>query len=496
MQRLIGWIAAAGVLVGICCGAARAEERWYVVLLQGQKTGWMMERSEVEETGRLRNTSELVLKIGRGATAVEMKMRSVSLEEADGTPVRTESDTQQGLTNVSRKFDFTKTKVIERVTQGGRLTTNTHELPRGDWMMPGAAARETRRLLDAGETEFVISMLDTSMGLQVVDVTTRVKGETVVEAFGKTVPAVEHEVLQSILPGIVTREFVGLDGEMVRSTLSLGPGMELTILAADEATAKSNFDAPELMASTLVKPDKPIKDARWSSRATYILRVSKGKMPELPSEGRQHVKVLDEQSVEVSYHQYPERLFPGFTEDSYLAATSAADSNDPEIVKLVEKATDGIDKMNKHARAAAMRTYVNLHITGKDLSVGFATASEVCRTGEGDCTEHAVLLAAMLRADGIPSRVVSGLIYVDNFLGEEGVFGYHMWTQVYLVRRTQAEGGWAWYDFDATLPGNRWTDATHIALSTSDLSDSGTMNTMVSLANVLGSLEIEVVEVQ
>ena len=39
-------------------------------------------------------------------------------------------------------------------------------------------------------------------------------------------------------------------------------------------------------------------------------------------------------------------------------------------------------------------------------------------------------------------------------------------------------------------------DATHIALSTSDLSDVGTMNTMVALAGVLGSLEIEVVEVK
>ena len=43
-----------------------------------------------------------------------------------------------------------------------------------------------------------------------------------------------------------------------------------------------------------------------------------------------------------------------------------------------------------------------LLFTEKDLSVGFATAADVARTAQGDCTEHAVLLAALLRASDIP----------------------------------------------------------------------------------------------
>ena len=41
-----------------------------------------------------------------------------------------------------------------------------------------------------------------------------------------------------------------------------------------------------------------------------------------------------------------------------------------------------------------------------------ATAAEVARSREGDCTEHAVLLAALARARGIPARVAMGLVYV------------------------------------------------------------------------------------
>ena len=73
-----------------------------------------------------------------------------------------------------------------------------------------------------------------------------------------------------------------------------------------------------------------------------------------------------------------------------------------------------------------MRASVHHYIDDKSLGVGFASASEVCATREGDCSEHAVLLVALLRAAGIPSRAVSGVVYVDSFVGERQVFGFHV----------------------------------------------------------------------
>ena len=34
--------------------------------------------------------------------------------------------------------------------------------------------------------------------------------------------------------------------------------------------------------------------------------------------------------------------------------------------------------------------------------------------GSGDCTEHAVLLAAVVKARGLPARVCHGLVYVEQ----------------------------------------------------------------------------------
>ena len=144
------------------------------------------------------------------------------------------------------------------------------------------------------------------------------------------------------------------------------------------------------------------------------------------------------------------------------------------------------DETNAYRLADKLRRYVTDVITDKNLGVGFATASEVARNREGDCSEHGVLLTALGRANGIPSRVVVGLIYVDDFVGQKGVFGFHMWTQMYVDGQ--------WVDLDAAM---RETDCnpTHIAVATSSLQEEGLLEVVGPLMKVIGNLQIEVLEV-
>ena len=133
-----------------------------------------------------------------------------------------------------------------------------------------------------------------------------------------------------------------------------------------------------------------------------------------------------------------------------------------------------------------MRAFVNRHIEDKNLATAFASASEVARTGAGDCTEHGVLLAALLRADGIPSRVVTGLVYMPG-LGKsgKGAFGWHMWTQALIDGQ--------WMDLDATLP--MWFTAGHITTGTSSLAEGTGVEDMASIIGKLGKIEIDVIRV-
>jgi len=89
-----------------------------------------------------------------------------------------------------------------------------------------------------------------------------------------------------------------------------------------------------------------------------------------------------------------------------------------------------------------------------------------------------VLLAAMLRAEGIPARVAVGLVYW------KGIFGYHMWTEAFLND---------WTALDATLGGER-VDATHIKFAADPLNTPAAAGPFVSLVPAVGKIRLTILE--
>jgi hypothetical protein len=97
------------------------------------------------------------------------------------------------------------------------------------------------------------------------------------------------------------------------------------------------------------------------------------------------------------------------------------------------------------------------HLKRVEVS-GHYSALDALKRGAGDCTEDAVVLAALGRAAGIPTRVANGLVYArQRFHGTSNTFLPHSWTLAW------ADG--AWRSFDLSLGD---FDATHIALTVGD----------------------------
>jgi len=78
--------------------------------------------------------------------------------------------------------------------------------------------------------------------------------------------------------------------------------------------------------------------------------------------------------------------------------------------------------------ARAIAAWVDGHITKKGMEQGYASALDVYRSRAGDCTEHSLLMVAVLRAARIPARPVVGLVYSE----QEHAFVGHMWVEAYL----------------------------------------------------------------
>ena len=135
--------------------------------------------------------------------------------------------------------------------------------------------------------------------------------------------------------------------------------------------------------------------------------------------------------------------------------------------------------------ATRLEKYVHEKLSKKNFSTAMASAAEVAQTMEGDCTEHAVLLAAMLRAKKVPSRIAAGLVYVESL----NSFGGHMWTEAFLAGE--------WIPLDATL-GRGGIGAAHLKMAESALDEDSPLpvTTFLPLYNALGKLKIEVVKAE
>ncbi|HYV99278.1 MAG TPA: transglutaminase-like domain-containing protein [Gemmatimonadaceae bacterium] len=107
----------------------------------------------------------------------------------------------------------------------------------------------------------------------------------------------------------------------------------------------------------------------------------------------------------------------------------------------------------------------------RTASFSMPDAIEVLRTGAGDSDDHTQLFTALARSLDIPTRIVSGVIYVN------GQFYRHSWAEVFLAD---------WMPVDPTF-GQVPVDVSHLRLAT------GGFEHRAEFARLLKTLHIDVV---
>jgi len=485
-------------------------DRWYVLRMSGEHAGYA-HTTERHKSGKIVTQTDMRISVKRGDQAITIEHAMWFVETENGKPVESSSSLMAGALPIVHRLKFTDVGIEQTIGQGpGARTTN---LPPVDpsYLPPAAAQRRIEQQIKGGAESISAKLIDVSMGVMPLDLTMNIVGRENIEVLGKVVPAVVWEATISNMPGVTVREYVDEQGRTIKSSIQLIPGMDIEMVEADAQLAKAKVDPPEVMARTLVRPDKPIENARHTRRAIYRVSLDErgGAALHLSRAGYQRVVYDDRFTAAVILDlDSPVNVVDDLPSDEHLESSSMIDHQSAAVQKLMDRALPLSDvEMSDVQKASHLRAFVYDYIDEKDLSVGLASAGEVAQTAQGDCTEHAVLLAALLRAHDIPSRTVSGLIYVDEFLGQPGVFGYHMWTQAWLTsdtasvtstgnkRDASGAGAGRWVDLDAVLDGVDF-DASHILLSVSTMRDGQMVNDMIELLPMLGGLEVKVIETE
>gem|GEM_PF-2892472 len=273
--------------------------------------------------------------------------------------------------------------------------------------------------------------------------------------------------------GITVETWLGPEGSIVRQSLPELMGLE--VVRATEEEALAEIVGPAL--SSGISVGLPPRDPHRSEQVSLIASTAAGSVTELiPASDRQQVIARPDGSAEVITGAQPPPTqvvqLPISDPDlvSYLEPNEITQSDSETIRKLAQSIIGQERDAWKCARA--LLDWVHHHLRRVKSEPRPISALEVLQQGEGDCSEHAVLLAALAKAVGIPPRIVIGLVYTN------GAYGYHEWNELYVGEWVQMDPSWGRYTIGAG----------HVRLASGPAAREAMLNNNLAAGRTIGTL--------
>lgn len=476
-------------------------EEWVVVVLDGKTCGFgsTVTTEKDTPTGPLYLTAhqeEFVVK--RLGTRLKITETSKVTEDADGGVLSFDQVDDSGSIMESSGI-----RVGDDMVVSSRGQTQRFHLPRLSALGPEAVRRLTLAVPLKPGQPFSFDTFDTDYPQAVVVESGSVSYQEtrVVRGMKRALWKLTSSI--SYMPGLLSTVWVDDQGNDVESLTTL-PGLgDLHEYVSDRAECMRQPEGAEIFASTLIHPQRALRSPHGLGQAVYrLIPLDPAQKITLWNGGEQRVLSSEPGSCEVEVTaprftavdatwQLPHADTPEL--HKYLQASAYLEVNSPEIQTLARQAVG--EEKNPVLAAHQIERCVRAYITKKDLNIGFGSAEETAKSREGDCTEHAVLCAALGRAVGLPTRCVVGFGYIppgdeeptiSNAVGTDtGIFGFHMWAEAWI-------GPDQWVPMDAALDG---FDVGHIAITKSALEEvNPTVDLNTPVLQLMESLKIEIVQ--
>jgi transglutaminase-like putative cysteine protease len=463
-------------------------ETWEAHSLQGTKIGYVHTayyRQSLDGRPVVLIESNGRLKFQRFGQSLEQTLRERTWETDAGEVVRFESHLLLGDAPQVTTGIVTGTTATLTLQTAGKTTTQTIAWPSST----GGSTAVGDSLLRAPMKPHAVRNFHAFLPVfnRVAAIELRSQTFETVDVDGASKHLLRIDVRSTIAgtPAIESVVWADSAGETWKTSF---PTLGQTAVRTTESRAKATDGGRQidLGTSTMVRVEPPLRDAHQTQQVRYRVRLDGGDAAATfpPSEGQTVQKLPDGAAeIVVSTVRPDSPLAPGFTSqpptERDWKPSAVVQSDDETVRKLAAEAVGTeVDPWRVACRAEA---FVHDRMRSVQFSQAFATAAETARTLTGDCTEHAVLLCALLRAREIPARVAIGLVYVEGL----NAFGYHMWTEAYV--------GGRWIPLDATL-GRGGTSAAYLKLTDSNLDGVDSYATLLPVFSILGRLKIDITD--
>lgn len=463
---------------------------WHVLKVAGADSGYMhsrVTRAGTADAPLFEVYIESAMKMNRLGAVVDVTSWQRSTERADGSFVRVESSLNMSNRPTRTEVTFEDDVATVRTTVMGAVREKEVEISEDClgpyWLAKSVLERED----EPGASYELTTWSAESNGPAKVRIEVVGREDVIVQGSKRSLLRYES-TLESM--GITQSTWVDDEGFALKTSTPM-MGMTIETVLTDEASARAAYAnggelSPDVFTQSVVVADHHLPASRSVSRAQLEIRPRSGSIElEGLADGRQSViERRDDGGVTIEIvrrvpakaHDAP-RPPADLPEDlrECLEPSSMIQSDHPDIVRIANEVTG--DTADAWKAAQRLETWVEANITEKNMDVGFASALEVCTDRAGDCTEHAVLMCALARASGIPSRVAMGLLYIG------GIWGGHAWTEVWI------DGDW--YALDGTV-GTGSVDALHLTIVRLPLAEGSPMTDFAGLLEVIGKVDIDV----
>lgn len=451
-------------------------ERHWDLKLADQPSGSFTESSLVGADGNVTTKERMAMEINRLGSKVSITNETETVENRAGemqSLVATMSSSQAStVLRVTRSGE-----ALQIVTEAGGKSYEKKIPFTGSIVGPKGIERLSREKLKKEGAAISYRMFSPELG-SVAVMERKVIGTT--DEKGRKLLKCEETV-----EGFPGKQFVTIDenGRWVTRQQTF-PFGELVIEPSRRSTTAEVSPAPapttlpkESYDRTMARSNILLPDPRSISAVTLRVRHLKPELgwPDLEGTGQ---RVLEKSSstmvLEVRRREKGSGQPDEKPDESCLRPNALVQSDDAEVIRIAREVTANVQGDFEKARRLQNWVSQNLEF---DLGVALASASEVVRNRRGTCVAYAVLLAALERAAGLPSRVVMGFAYAN------GIWGGHAWTEAYLDGR--------WIALDAALFSPGPADAARLRFGAS-AGDDHLIKILAAGAQLYGNVECQV----
>lgn len=457
-----------------------AGEAWFRASLMGKPVGYLHTKATPKEAteGRgLQTVEEMSIKIDFGQGPMDVSATTVTDYGPDLKPRHIRSE----------QNEFGRAKIVEASVHGNSLlvrskagdleTDKTFELGQnfGSELALSLAAAES--LLPARAT-YAFQAFVPELEMLVDFEAECLDWETVDTPQGQM--RALKVVFRARRIGLEIDSWIDGQGNTIRQQMPQLMNLLVERVTEDEALS---VVAPFTLADHI-----PVTERMGSARSlTYVrLKATSAGLPAselVPQTHLQTVRALGGQEAEITVVAETEQGLSGHrlpleapALEEFLVPNAIVQSDDPAIVAKAREIVG--EEIDAWEAAKKLIRWVHDNMTPVDHDPRPITASECLRLMKGDCSEYATLLCALARAVGIPSKFVTGVVYLDN-----GYY-YHAWNELYVGRWVACDPTW----------GETVCNAGHLTLASGSLTGESFAKTNLDAVRCMGVLALEVLE--